>query len=119
MMLNLMLMAAETHGRKERLPLKSLPSQTTQSANCYLDSNGQLQKVSSSRKYKMDITEVTEAEALKMLSVQPVTYTGKNDGKSAFGYIAEQVEEQEPRLVVHGEDGLPNPYSMADLTLRC
>ena len=55
----------------------------------------------SSRKYKKDITSVTEKEAQKILKLNPVTFVYKDDEEEAlqYGLIAEEVYELYPEMI--------------------
>lgn len=55
----------------------------------------------SSRKYKKDITSVTEKEAQKILKLNPVTFVYKDDEEEAlqYGLIAEEVYNLYPKMI--------------------
>ena len=55
----------------------------------------------SSRKYKKDITSVTEKEAQKILKLNPVTFVYKDDEEEALqhGLIAEEVYKLYPEMI--------------------
>ena len=55
----------------------------------------------SSRKYKKDITSVTEKEAQKILKLNPVTFVYKDDEEEAlqYGLIAEEVYNLYPEMI--------------------
>lgn len=63
----------------------------------------------SSRKYKENIKDMTDTEALKLLALNPVTYDyiNKADGVGCMGLIAEDVAEIETYPVVKDADGNP------------
>jgi hypothetical protein len=74
-----------------------------------VDSFNQLGTVSSSRRYKEDITDMSEASA-DLMRLHPVTFRYKKpyaDGSKPidYGLIAEEVAEVYPDLVVLGADG--------------
>lgn len=76
----------------------------------YVDSDGQLGTVTSSRRYKRDIEDVGDrSEALRRLRPVAFRYTQDRDprGEQQYGLIAEEVEEVAPELVVHDRDGRP------------
>jgi hypothetical protein len=85
---------------------------TTASNNAipvYIDSNGQLGTVSSSRRFKKDIQDMGDATA-DLMRLRPVTYRYKQpfaDGSEPiqYGLIAEEVAEVYPDLVAHSADG--------------
>lgn len=77
----------------------------------FIDANGQLGTIKSSRIYKEDIHPMGDVSA-RLLSLQPVTFRYKetyDDGSRPieFGLIAEDVAEVFPELVVNDSDGKP------------
>jgi hypothetical protein len=72
----------------------------------YVDVNGELGTVTSSARYKMDITNM-DFDAARLLELRPVTfhYKANPGGPVQFGLIAEEVEKLFPDLVVHDADG--------------
>jgi hypothetical protein len=69
----------------------------------YIDSNGRLGTLASSRRYKEDIKPMGEAsEAL--FGLKPVTFRYKKEldakGAAQFGLVAEEVAKVNPHLVV-------------------
>ena len=75
----------------------------------YINSNGQLGTVSSSRRYKEDIQDMGEASS-GLLRLRPVTFRYKKpfaDGSKPiqYGLIAEEVAEVYPDLVARSADG--------------
>ena len=75
----------------------------------YVNSNGQLGTVSSSRRYKEDIHDMADASS-GLLRLRPVTFRYKqpfSDGSKPvqYGLIAEEVAEVYPDLVVRSADG--------------
>jgi hypothetical protein len=76
-----------------------------------IDSNGQLGTVSSSRRYKEDITEMGSASE-RLLQLNPVTFNyqkadANGDKPTQYGLIAEEVAEVFPELVVFNEQNEP------------
>ena len=71
-----------------------------------VDSSGQLGTMSSSRRFKKEIKPMEQASEA-ILSLNPVTFHYKNDGRATpqFGLIAEEVAEIDPDLVVRDVDG--------------
>jgi hypothetical protein len=74
-----------------------------------IDTSGQLGTSSSSRRYKEDISDMSEASA-DLMRLRPVTFRYKKpyaDGSKPidYGLIAEEVAEVYPDLVVRGKDG--------------
>jgi hypothetical protein len=75
----------------------------------YIDSNGQLGTVSSSRRFKEDIHDMGDA-SLGLMRLRPVTFRYKKpfaDGLKPlqYGLIAEEVAEVYPDLVARSADG--------------
>ncbi|SPE37845.1 exported hypothetical protein [Candidatus Sulfopaludibacter sp. SbA3] len=75
----------------------------------YIDSNGQLGTVSSSRRFKEDIRDMGSVSD-RLMRLRPVTYRyiqKRDDGSQPieYGLIAEEVEEVYPDLVAHSADG--------------
>ncbi|MFL6505036.1 MAG: tail fiber domain-containing protein [Candidatus Udaeobacter sp.] len=75
-------------------------------AAVYIDSDGQLGTVNSSRRFKHDIKPMDKASEA-ILSFKPVTFHYSSDMKSSpqFGLIAEEVAEVNPNLVIHDKNG--------------
>ena len=76
-----------------------------------IDSNGQLGTISSSRRYKEDISDMGSASD-RLLQLHPVTFRYKDaytDGERPldYGLIAEEVAEVFPELVVFNKDDQP------------
>jgi hypothetical protein len=72
----------------------------------YIDSDGQLGTVNSSRRFKHDIKPMNDAsEAILLL--EPVTFCYNSDTKAIpqFGLIAEDVAAVSPDLVVRAKNG--------------
>tara|TARA_X000001382_G_C3108593_1_gene159106 strand:+ start:40 stop:756 length:717 start_codon:yes stop_codon:yes gene_type:complete len=101
-----------TNGNIERLrissggELYSVPTYsavTTNAANVYIASNGNMSRSSSSRKYKTNIETLEDQYADRILDCRPVWYrstTAKdNPDHGYWGFIAEEVAEIDPRLV--------------------
>lgn len=64
---------------------------TATAANMVVASGGNLQRSTSSLKYKTDVNDSVHGLA-EVLQLRPVTYKGKNDGETVFGgLIAEEV----------------------------
>ena len=80
-------------------------------AAVFVNSNGKLGTVTSSRRFKGDIKPMNDAsEAL--LALKPVTFRYKKEidpkGVPQFGLVAEEVEKVNPKLVVRDKDGKVN-----------
>lgn len=80
-------------------------------ANVVVASGGELYRSTSSLKYKTDVQDATAAEQDAVLLLRPVTYRSLADADDSqarfWGFIAEEVEQIDPRLVTHNEDGEP------------
>ena len=75
-------------------------------AAVYIDSDGQLGTVNSSRRFKHDIKPMDKASEA-ILSLKPVTFHYNSDTKASpqFGLIAEEVAEVNPNLIVRDNNG--------------
>jgi hypothetical protein len=75
-----------------------------------VDTNGKLGVLTSSRRYKSDITEMGDASDV-LLGLQPVRFHYKSEIDPAatpqFGLIAEDVAKVDPDLIVRDNDGRP------------
>jgi hypothetical protein len=72
----------------------------------YIDNAGKLGVFLSSQRFKRDVRPMENASEA-ILSLKPVTFHYKNDGKNTpcFGLVAEQVAEVNPDLVVRNQNG--------------
>jgi hypothetical protein len=70
----------------------------------------------STRELKENI-ETLEDQSTIVDSLQPVSYTWKEDGKEDFGLVAEDVEEIAPHLVHRNEDGKPTGIKYSKLSV--
>ena len=72
----------------------------------FVDSDGQLGTVSSSRRYKTDIQTMGK-DSQAILALKPVTFHYKSDSTKVaqFGLIAEEVAEINPDLVARDKNG--------------
>lgn len=57
--------------------------------------------VPSSQKYKTNIQEVNDDTVSLLHQLKSVEFDYKNNGKHAYGLIAEEVEQQIPTIVLH------------------
>jgi trimeric autotransporter adhesin len=72
-----------------------------------IDGNGQLGTISSSRRYKFDIVDMSESTDA-LMQLRPVKFRYITQGKGAplqFGLIAEEVAQVYPELVTRNKDG--------------
>ena len=78
-------------------------STTSTAANVNVDSNGTLQRSTSSQKYKTDIETLKDSYADALLACRPVWYkstcAADNPEWGYWGFIAEEVAAVDPRLV--------------------
>jgi hypothetical protein len=93
---------------------------TGSAANMVVTSAGDLQRSTSSLKYKTDINDATHGLAEVML-LRPVTYKGKNDGDIVFGgLIAEEVHAAGlTEFVQYAEDGSPDALAYGNMVSLC
>ena len=88
---------------------------TSNSANMAIpNSDGQIFRSTSSRKYKTNITTLTDTLADKILSCNPVSYTSlcTSDDKTKvhYGFIAEEVDKIDTSLVFYNNEAeTPEP----------
>jgi len=83
---------------------------TASAANVVVDSAGLLQRSTSARKYKTNITNITNIDTSFVYQIEPVKYTslGEYDDKNMwhFGIIADQVDElgiEDAKMLVNYE----------------
>jgi hypothetical protein len=92
--------------------LPSLPT-TAAAANLnYTSGAGDIKAVTSSLRYKANVEPLQKADADRLLALQPITYRSKCMGddpeRTHLGFIAEDVAEVEPRLVLLDGESRPN-----------
>ena len=77
---------------------------------------GDLQRSTSSLKYKTDVQDATHGLA-EVLQLRPVTYKGKNDGDTVFGgLIAEEVHAAGlTEFVQYAPDGSPDALAYGNM----
>jgi hypothetical protein len=82
-----------------------------------IDSAGQLGTVSSSKRFKENITNMPADFSNNLLDLQPTLFNYKTDASKTqtWGLIAEDVQEIFPQLVVHDKEGLPMTVKYHDL----
>jgi hypothetical protein len=96
-------------------------NQTTGSAaNMFVDSNGNLNRSTSSLKYKTDVNDATHG-LTDLLKLRSVTYKGKNDGDIIFGgLIAEEVDAAGlNEFVQYAADGSPDAINYGNMVSLC
>jgi len=84
---------------------------TTSGTAVFINSSGKLGTITSSARFKKDITSMDKASDA-ILSLRPVTFHYKTDTKGTpqFGLIAEEVAKVNPALVLPDKEG--KPYSV-------
>jgi len=89
---------------------------TGSAANTFVNSSGQLQRSTSSLKYKTDVQDASHGLA-EVMSLRSVTYKGKNDGDTVFGgLIAEEVHEAGlTEFVQYANDGSPDALAYGNM----
>jgi hypothetical protein len=89
---------------------------TGSAANMYVSGGGELQRSTSSLKYKTDVKDYDKG-LTKVLQMRPVYYKGKNDGNIQFaGLIAEEIHELGlTEFVQYAEDGTPDALAYANM----
>ena len=83
--------------------LPNLASGSASVAVNYNTGTGQLYYVSSRVRYKTDIVDL-DFDTSKLLSLRPRSYVDINDNEPSVGFIAEEVAEVVPELVVSVDD---------------
>jgi hypothetical protein len=89
---------------------------TGSAANMYVSGGGELQRSTSSLKYKTDVRNYDKG-LTEVLQMRPVYYKGKNDGDKHFaGLIAEEIHELGlTEFVQYAEDGSPDALAYANM----
>ena len=91
---------------------------TSGAANVNVQSSGAVLRSTSSEKYKKNIEDMELSHAQVILNLRPVYYKSKceldNPDHSYWGFIAEEVEKVDPRLVLYktvnityNDEGMP------------
>ena len=96
-------------------------NQTTgAAANMVVDSNGNLNRSTSSLKYKTNVNDATHG-LVDLLKLRSVTYKGKNDGDIIFGgFIAEEVDAAGlNEFVQYAADGSPDALAYGNMVSLC
>jgi len=91
--------------------IRDVTTDVADAVTVVIDSNGQLGTVSSSLRYKEEVSEMGEASG-RLLDLKPVTFRYKEarasgDKPLEYGLIAEEVAEVFPDLVVFNSQGQP------------
>ncbi|HEX4068583.1 MAG TPA: tail fiber domain-containing protein, partial [Candidatus Babeliales bacterium] len=74
----------------------------------FVDANGQLGTISSSLRFKHEITDIDDV-SLRLYQLRPIAFVYNNDASSRqqYGLIAEEVAEIFPEMVIYDEHGQP------------
>jgi uncharacterized coiled-coil protein SlyX len=96
-------------GESDACYIRSIFGQTsTGGTQVFVNSNGKLGTVTSSRRFKEEIKPMEEASQI-LLALRPVSFRYKSEidpaGTRQFGLVAEEVEKLSPDLVVRDEIG--------------
>ena len=89
---------------------------TGSAANMYVSGGGELQRSTSSLKYKTDVKDYDKGLS-EVLQMRPVYYKGKNDGDTQFaGLIAEEIHDLGlTEFVQYAEDGTPDALAYSNM----
>ena len=93
---------------------------TSGGGNVRVQSNGLLQRDTSSRRYKNTIEDATHGLA-ELLTLRTVTYKGNNDGDTVFGgLIAEEVHDSGlTEFVQYNDDNEPEALAYGNMVSLC
>ncbi len=94
--------------------IRQMPSGTGNSVR--IDGTGVLFQQSSSRRHKDNIRDLT-INADAVLQLNPVSFQWKSTGDDDFGFIAEDVAELLPELVVYDSEDRPNGVKYDQLSV--
>jgi hypothetical protein len=91
--------------------IRGITTGASDAVEVLIDSNGQLGTISSSRRYKQDITDMGDASS-RLLRLRPVTFRYKKPFKDGskpiqYGLVAEEVAQVFPELAVFNAKGQP------------
>jgi hypothetical protein len=81
-----------------------------------VNADGDLCKVSSSKRYKRNIKEL-ESDLDKILNLEPVSFEWKTTSEKSIGLIAEEVDQLIPELVGYDKEGRPDAVRYELLSL--
>jgi len=81
-----------------------------------INGSNKIVKVSSSRRYKDNIADL-DINTEKIYDLRPVSFDWKSNGTSDFGFIAEEVHDILPELVVYNEDNTPEAVKYKQLSV--
>lgn len=78
----------------------------------YINSSGELGTGTSSLRYKKDIEDVGNIDWLYELGVKKFKFIDQTDDVPCYGFIAEEVHELDPSLVIYEKDGEQRPHGL-------
>ena len=93
---------------------------TGNGANVFVGSDGQLERSTSSQRYKNTINDATHG-LTELLTLRPVTYKSNNDGDTVFGgLIAEEVHDAGlTEFVQYNNDDEPDALAYGNMVSLC
>jgi hypothetical protein len=94
---------------------------TASAANAFINTNGQIMRSTSARKYKGAVEDLPAEESVEIINqLKPITYASlapdDPTGRRYLGFIADDVLPIDPRLVSVGETGEPEGFEYSRLT---
>lgn len=93
------------------------PPTTTAAANCYIGDAGNLNKSTSSRRYKRDISEINDNEIDGFYDLLPKSFISISEDKRYYGFIAEEAADLGlDEFVVYDKQGRPDGFGYAHWT---
>lgn len=106
---------SSTHNKCFIAGIRGITTTNNDAIAALIDSNGQLGTVSSSRRYKDNIQDITDKTS-GLASLRPVSFTYKQHAspKPSYGLIAEEVAEVYPELVIY-KDNEPETVAYQNL----
>jgi hypothetical protein len=88
----------------------------THTHDVQVNADGDLCRVSSSKRYKKNIREL-ESDLNKILNLEPVSFEWKTTSEKSIGLIAEEVDQLIPELVGYDKEGRPDAVRYELLSL--
>jgi hypothetical protein len=96
--------------------IRGITTGVADAINVLIDSAGQLGTASSTIRVKENVHDMG-SDSNNIYNLRPVTFNYKKDVSKTkqYGLIAEEVNEQMPRLVVYDDEGLPQTVKYQDI----
>lgn len=97
-------------GEQNRCFIAGIYGKTVGASNTIIiNSAGQMGTIVSSRRFKQNITPISDEIAEKFFQAEAVQFEYVNDPQKTiqFGFIAEDIEKLIPELVIHDEENIP------------